>query len=51
MRFHVTDKRAVGFHDDLVLVAVVDDGPLLAPRVKLQTTVSNPGSTANVWRG
>ena len=36
MGFLVPDNGRVGFDDDGVLVAVVDDGALLAPGVKLR---------------
>ena len=36
MGFLVADDGGVGLDDDVVLVAVVDYRPLLAPRVKLE---------------
>ena len=38
MSFEVADEGAVGFDDDVVLVAVLYDCSLLAPRVKLEET-------------
>jgi len=35
VRFHISDQRAVGFDDDAVLVAEVDDLSLLAERMEL----------------
>lgn len=36
MRFEVTDDWAVGLDDDTLLVAVINDDSLLAPRMKLR---------------